>query len=352
MSVVASAQPTRDSLYTRTYDRLKRMLEEPKPRSFKEAVFLTENAYLDGKLSQKRFNANIEIVVKLAQKIASQNSLIYSETDRDKVNLYAAAFRIMKDSVDFMIDSINGFKTIPYSYDFDDFWGDKDWTKMFVSKLLEKKAGNCHSLPFLYKIVCEDLGIPAWLAMAPNHTYIKLWTKKTGWFNTELTSGYFPIDAWIMASGYIHLNAVQNRIYMDTLSQQQSIAICLIDLAKGYEKKFGEQTNPDFVLQCANTALIYYPQYINGLLMKAETMKRKFEKTMKLMGAKYPAEAFSIPEAKNTFEEMEKLYFHIYQLGYRPMPRDMYMSWLTQLKEERSKYVNRNVINNLRSSQN
>lgn len=222
---------------------------------------------------------------------------------------------------------------------------------MFVTKLLKTHSGNCHSLPFLYKILCEELGEPAWLAMAPNHIYIKLWSKSTGWFNTELTSGYFPIDAWIMASGYIHLNAVQNRVYMDTLSSKQSIAVCLIDLAKGFEKKVGKNASADFVGECADLALQYYPYYANALLLKAETMKVVFEQKMKGIGAKYPVDALSNPDAKKMFDEMEKLYLHIHQVGFRMMPKEMYLSWLSELKEQKEKYSNTNILNKLNDTQ-
>ena len=84
---------------------------------------------------------------------------------------------------------------MPYSYDFDDPFGHKDWDNMFVSKLLNTGKGNCHSLPYLYKIIAEELGISAHLALAPNHIYIKHKNEKDGWYNTELTSGIFPIDA-------------------------------------------------------------------------------------------------------------------------------------------------------------
>jgi len=72
----------------------------------------------------------------------------------------------MKDST-----AINGFR--PYVYDFDDFMGDKDWTKQFVTKLMRTHTGNCHSLPYLYKILCEEIGAKASLVLGPNHVYIK-----------------------------------------------------------------------------------------------------------------------------------------------------------------------------------
>ena len=64
----------------------------------------------------------------------------------------------------------------------------------------------------------DELGEKCWLALAPNHMYIKAKTQHIGWYNIELTTGDFPTDAWLMASGYIHLDAVRNGIYTDTLS--------------------------------------------------------------------------------------------------------------------------------------
>jgi len=331
--------------YDLAYTELQGMLTGNAPVSFKRAVFITENAYLNGSLNYQEFVSNINILSKLSKQIAEQDQLIYSESDKVRVSRYAAVFRIMKDSVRFMVDSARSFTTLPYGYDFDDFWGEKDWQKMFVTKLLKTHSGNCHSLPFLYKILCEELGEPAWLAMAPNHIYIKLWSKNTGWFNTELTSGYFPIDAWIMASGYIHLNAIQNRLYMDTLSTRQSIAVCLVDLAKGLERKVGQHASIDFVRKCCDLALQYYPNYANALLLKAETMKATFEQYMKRMGAKNPVDALSNPVAKATFDDMENLYMNINQLGYRMMPKEMYLSWLAELNEQKGKYSNTKILN-------
>ncbi len=75
------------------------------------------------------------------------------------------------------------------------------------------------------------MGATCWLSLAPNHMYIKNRCSKIGWYNTELTSGEFPIDAWITTSGYIPLKAIQTGLYMDTLSNQQAIALCVLGLS-------------------------------------------------------------------------------------------------------------------------
>lgn len=342
-SLVGSAfGQLRDTIYREAFGELKSMLAGETAMSFKRAVFITENAYLENQMSFDDFDQQVHLLAALCRNIAFQNPIIYNETDKAEVNKYAAVFRLMTDSVKFTLDTTNYFVSEPYRYDFDDFWGEKRWEKMFVTKLLRTHAGNCHSLPFLYKILCEELGGHAYLAMAPNHIYIKQWSKKTGWYNTELTSRYFPIDAWIMASGYVHLSSVQNRLYMDTLSQQQSIAVCLTDLAKGFQRKFPDDI--EFVDECVSTALKYYPNYINALLLKAEISKRRFERLMSKAGAKYPSDLFHDPESKELFQFMEARYMEIHSLGYRMMPREMYISWLSDLRHEKDKYLNKTVI--------
>jgi hypothetical protein len=340
---VSQSFSERQKFYDQSFVELKGMLKDSVKLNFKRAVFVSENAYLENQGNYKEFDKHIKWLATRALLIANQNQLTYSESDKEHVQKYAAVFKLMTDSVKFYQDSTKFYATIPYKYDFDDFWGEKDWRKMFVTKLLLTNSGNCHSLPFLYKILCEEIGEKAYLSMAPNHTYIKLKCKKSGWYNTELTSGHFPIDAWIMASGYVHINAVQNRIYMDTLSDKQSIAVCLIDLAKGYEKKFGDYANPDFILNCCDLSLKYYPQYVNALILKAETMKKRFEGMMRVNGAKYPSDLFVDSDKKVLFENMQGIYAHVHELGYRKMPKEMYLNWLADLNNEREKYLNKEI---------
>ncbi|MFZ6012039.1 MAG: hypothetical protein ACOYXT_16985 [Bacteroidota bacterium] len=354
-SFAAKAQATRfiseqnriRANYDSAYLELKDMLEGRTKASFKRAVFITENAYLNNKETYEDFNDAIAYLTSRAKIIADQGQLIYEGRDKEHVSKNAAVFKLMTDTVKYHLDSGYYRMTIPYSYDFDDFFGESDWTKMFVIKLLRTNKGNCHSLPMLYKILCEQLGTKAFLAMAPNHIYVKQFAQSTGWYNTELTSGQFPIDAWIMASGYIHLSAIQSGVYMDTLSLKQSLAVCVTDLAKGYERIFPDDL--EFQMQCADLTLTHYPIYTNALILKAEILKKRFEKQMKKTGVQYPSEIFSDPEAKALFDKMESLYFHIHQIGYRMMPKEMYINWLMDLKNHREKYQNKELVNKLNS---
>lgn len=330
--------------YEVALEELVQTATSPTPLSFKKAVFTVENTYWDNELDYNLFNQQIESYTKFCKAIIRSRDLLYEEDDKEKVKVHAAIFWALTDTIPIQFgDEIVNHE--PFTYDFEDFFGQKDWSKMFVIKLLNTKTGNCHSLPYLYKILAEELGEEAYLSIAPNHIYIKLRNKKSGWYNTELTSGIFPIDAWLKSSGYIHMDAIRNGIFMDTLGQQQSIALCMIDLAQGYEKKLGIDDG-QFILKACETALIYYPNYVNAMLMKAETQRKIITQRMKAAGAETISELFIYSSAtQELFNDMEQTYAKIHQLGYRKMPEQMYIDWLVSLEENKEKYQNKKITN-------
>lgn len=330
------------STYQDIYVFIDDMLNNKTSLSFANAVFMTEEAYCDTCINVERLNTELDLLLKLVKQISNSNIITYTGADKNIIVRQASLFKLMTDSTLIQIDSVNNLKLQPYTYDFSDPFGEKDWTKMFVSKLLETGKGNCHSLPYLYKILADELGVPAYLAFAPNHIYIKSYSEKTGWYNTELTSGTFPIDAWIMASGYVTVEAVQNGLYMDTLSNKQAVANCLVDLAQGYQHKFGKD-NPDFVIKCCNTCLQYHPTNVNAMLTKAEAQKHYILKQMETKKLKKPQDLFSDTNIKEMYNDMEQTYVKLHQLGYRRMPEEMYLQWMQSLRNEPTKYNNPKV---------
>jgi hypothetical protein len=332
-------------IYEQAFQKVNCMLNETCSASFKEAVFTVENAYFSNRLEKEQFDRKILFLSELSKQLITSRQLIYDLPDKAEVAKYASLFSVLTDSISVRIDSNRVSYLLPFTYDFNDIWGYKQWSNMFVTKLLDTKKGNCHSMPYLYKILADEIGAKAHIAVAPNHFYIKHQNKANGWYNTELTSGIFPIDAWLMASGYIHLDAVVNKLYMEALTDKQMLALCMIDLAKGYEKKLGQVAQNEFILKCTDAALKYYPHYINALLLKAESKKKLFDALMKKHYAKYPADIFHLPEGQQLYTEMTASYGQIHELGYRKMPEEMYLDWLVSLKAERSKYENKEITN-------
>ena len=330
--------------YEAAYTTLEKMCLIPDSIDFKKAVFTVENAFLGNQISEQGFNKEIATLLNLAKAkykaFNTENALVETE----KVKQYESIFKVMTDTT-FM--NYYGEKAffLPFRYNFDDMFGEKDWSNMFITKLLATHKGNCHSMPYLYKILCDELGISCHLALAPNHIYIKHLSEKVGWYNTELTSGSFPIDAWIMASGYIPLEAIQNGIYMEALDDKKCLTLCVYDLAKGFDRK-----NPDndgaFIIKCCDLALAHFPNFINATILKAETRKRQCERLMKEKNISTPKALGQQKEGKALWNDMNSLYAKIHSLGYRAMPEKMYVDWLVSLKKEREKYSNKQVTDN------
>jgi hypothetical protein len=312
--------------FEESYQEFKAMLENNQELSFKRAVFLTENSFLEYKANYEYFCREIKKLSYLCGLVQESGGLQYTKNDKNEVLKNASIFRVLCDT----LITVQGRVIYPFEYDFQDFAGKQDWTNMFVSKLLATRKGNCHSLPYLYKILAEEIGAKAWLSLAPNHIYIKCRSEQTGWYNTELTSRMFPVDAWLMASGYINKQTLVSGIYMDTLSLEQSIALCVVDLGKGFERKFADNDGK-FVIECANLALKHYPNCVNAMLLKAEAKTKQYQNTQ------------NQAEKVNLMREMNQLYTQIYETGYREMPEWMYLEWLFSLPNEQSKYQNRTL---------
>ncbi len=343
---IGKAQPNGSGqLYVNAFNEMRLMLQDSIKPDFKRSVFITENAFNDGRLSYDGFNKLIGKYSNIIKAYINTNPLPYEGSDRDNVAKNYAIYQFMCDTIWLTKDKALHY---PYTYDFDDFACEKDWSGMFVTKLLQTQKGNCHSMPFLYKILAEELGAEAYLSLAPYHMYIKTRSEKTGWFNTELTNGMFPIDAWVAASGYVSLDAMRSGIYMDTLGLKQSIAFCLYDLAKGCEKKYGFRQFP-FIFDCLNLALEYYPNFINAKIYKAECLKKRFDTYMVFYDTKDYKNILQYEKPKEIYDEMEAIYVKILNLGFREMPPKMYREWIMSLKDNKEKYQNNKIFNILHS---
>lgn len=330
VSLSAKAQ-NQEALFEKSLLTLNDMLVNESHYSFKKAVFSVENAYLNGKLDTITVNNQINVLANLCHSLIEGRFLAYVENDKTEVNKWASVYQVMCDSIPIIIKD-KEYKYVPFRYDFDDVFGNKEMSNMFVSKLLMTRKGNCHSLPYLYKILCEELGTTANLALAPNHIYIKHQNKKNGWYNTELTSGIFPNDAWLMASGYIHVDAIKNGVYMKALNNKESIALVLMDLADAYQKIY-PNNDGFFLLKCSGIALNVYPNLTSALILRAEVQRKIVDKEV------------DTEKKSELFSMLEKDYAHIHELGYRYMPEEMYLNWLVSLKTEREKYENKKLTN-------
>ncbi len=316
--------------YEETYNFLQTQLK--KNGSFKFSVLRVEQTFDTSQIARQIFLATTNFQKAILELDLSKIDLDkYHSIDSLNYKKNYSIFSLINDT-NTIYKRSGTYQSLPFRYSFADPFGKRDWSNMFVTKLLATHEGNCHSLAYLYKILADEVGAKCWLSLAPNHIYIKNYSDKIGWYNTELTSGTFPTDAWVMVTGYVNPEAIKSGLYMDTLSNQQSIALCVLDLAKEYE--FQTHNYYDgFILKCCDLVLKYHPVNPMALLLKAETLKKVWlhEKDEKF------------PKPTSTQEEMQNAYITLAKLGYREMPEKMYQQWLKEMTTEKEKYSNQKV---------
>jgi hypothetical protein len=189
IAVSTQLEAQNSDLYNTTYTYLNQMLSDKTPLNFKKAVFSTENTYLENQLDESRFQMGIHSLlgfVNAKLKFVSPNE---NGKDASVINKYSCIFKTITDTTFIALGTETMFHP-PYLYDFEDMFGAKDWSNMFVTKLLATHKGNCHSMPYLYKILCEELGLPCHLALSPNHIYIALWDDMTNLYNKIYQLGF------------------------------------------------------------------------------------------------------------------------------------------------------------------
>lgn len=300
--------------------------------SIKNTNFLVENAFYENQQDKEAFDKNIKNSGEFL--IAKMKELGYDLNSNSAKNYML--FQFFSETLQL---NSNGLKHLPFKYDFEDFQGINDWSKMFVTKLLATKTGQCHSMPLLYLILAEEINAEAYIALSPNHSYIRFPDDNGKWHNIELTNGMFSTTSSILNSGYIKSEALSNKIYMQNLSKKELLSQFYVDLAMGYIRKFGYD---EFCAKVIEKALALYPHSINANMVKSNIDTNRFETVMfklkinprdknQLQNIRY------YPKAIELLKEVNQQYDAIDYLGYEHMPEDAYMQWLQSMHDEKNK---------------
>lgn len=314
--------------YATAYQALVQMLEGRRPCDLQQAVFTTENTYLSNRLDYAGFDKQLTQLAQLCRTLAA-DSLRPNPATR-----FLALHRLMTDTIRLRPDAPH----YPPTYDFEDFRGEQDFTRQFVTKLLFTNSGQCRSLPLLYKLLADKLGVKAYLSLAPNHLYIQVKDNRGELYSYEATNGHFVSDAYYLGSGYIKAGALKNRSYLDTLTQHEALAFCLFDLAQGYVHRYGFD---GFTDQCIDTGLCYYPQSVQGRMLAHDAAFLRFVAAWKKEGQPPPAALPKHPTLVPLYNRVQRLTRAVDELGHEDMPPEQYQQWLKQVDAEKNRIIER-----------
>jgi hypothetical protein len=313
----------KDPNFNLAFKEMKSMLEGHNKIDFKRAAFLTEWAY-DTTL-------NYGIFCNQISKIAFDLKAFIKErgVEKYKTSGNFALFEFFTKP-----NKMNDFK--PYTYDFDDFYGKKDYRSLSVTKLLKTHKGQCQSMPFLYKILSDEIGAESYLALAPAHCYIKHLDEQNKWVNIELTNGHFSSDAWMISSMEISAESIKKGVYMKELNPKENIAICLVDLAIAHSRKNGGYNR--FSDLCATEALKYYPTNVSAVMAKYCAIRDESFAYMKKHGKK------KCPYLVENIEKLKAIDKELESLGFREMSPESYAEWQESMAKEKIRLAKQNQL--------
>lgn len=188
----------------------------------------------------------------------------------------------------------NDFK--PYQYDFTDPKGTLVRNKL-LPNYLATKQGNCVSMPLLFIILGQRLGIDVTASTAPEHVLVKFTESETGkTYNLETTSGAnFSRDVWYQQTMQVTDEALKNKIYLQKLSKIQTIAVMATVLAESYKDK----QEFEKAMMISDVVLKYNKSDVGSMLMKGSLFYQLLAKNYL---KKYPSPNL-IPAAERPYFE-------------------------------------------------
>lgn len=316
----------------------------PENYSITDATFIVENAFFnDDKNFANTYQSSIQKATKSIRNQLTKNGI--NDEDNTSKNLEIFEY--------FSKDTKENGKIVKkaFKYDFDDYFGEKDYSKMFVSKLMKTGSGQCHSMPLLYLILAEQLGVDASLVMSPNHSYIRFMDENGDQQSIELTNGMFSTDTFVLNSGYIKSEALQNKIYMQNLTKKDILSQTFVDLASGYIHKFGYD---EFSANVIDKALELNPNNIFAKLWKSNTDQKRFLQASERQGINpndktdlqkikdFPELAYQLNQINNGFDEIDNS-------GFTLMSAEDYQKWLGSLSNAENKQKSEEIAERMKA---
>lgn len=234
----------------------------------------------------------------------------------------------------------NNYK--PYQYDFKDPKGTLVKNKL-LPNYLASKQGNCVSMPLLFIILGQRLGIDVVASTAPEHVLVKFTETETGkTYNLETTSGAnFSRDVWYQQTMHVTDEALKNQIYLQKLSKTQTVAIMATVLAESYEEK----QEFEKAMMISDVVLKYYKNDAGSMLRKGALFHKLLAKNYI---KKYPTPNL-IPVPERPYFEFLSMNNHYWfekaeTLGWREPTQADEENYLRKVKQDADKLRNKNKM--------
>ena len=282
-------------LYEHAYRTIEDMLTDKQPVSFKDAVFAVENALLDGGGNYQAFDYKIGLIA---------NNVLYDVKQLRSSMPSDATAKNLAITLFFAENRIsNNYQRC--TYDLQSLYNDGGIVGGLVLSLLQNWKGTCRSMPYLFKIIADEIGAPSYIACAPMHFYIKHQDNVGTWRCYETTRYAYLEEQHIYELNHISPTAVQSGLYAKPLTDKEALCLCLYDLCYFYEKKTGFYSNA-FVRKCYQLGLRYNPVSILRAL-EINDLKYQLDKELWNLGGRSESDYLRFPDLNKRYQQLQQL---------------------------------------------
>lgn len=205
-----------------------------------------------------------------------------------------------------------------FSYDHDDPYG-LDVRNKLLSDYIQDRRGNCITMPFLFIILGQRLGLDVTPAMAPLHVFVKFTDDQGITHNLETTSGAGRArDQHYRDLLPITDAAVSNGVFLTPLDAEQSVAVIAAVIV---EELIAQERYHD-AMAVADILIEHYPMFAYIMVKKATAsyhlLRTEFHE-------KYPT-AQDVPEDQRPYlaylqRVNQGMFDKAESLGWRPVER-------------------------------
>lgn len=221
-----------------------------------------------------------------------------------------------------------------YSYDFSDPLGNNIRNKLLLNYIASKK-GNCVTMPLLFVILGQRLGLDVTISTVPYHLFVKYTEPETGiTYNLEATNGATTArDMWIRQQNPMTNEAIANGLYMQKLTKRE-VAAEMATVVTGY---FIQRQEHQKVIAMSDVVLAHYPKEASSMVWKGAAYGQ-------LIGIhfehKYPMPKLIPPKEYGYFkylEEQNRYWFAKAEaLGWRKADPDHEAKYLESINRVKS----------------
>jgi regulator of sirC expression with transglutaminase-like and TPR domain len=224
----------------------------------------------------------------------------------------------------------------PFLYDLDDPLGKNIKNKLILNYMVTRK-GNCVSMPMLFLILGQKIGLDMTLSVAPNHNFVKFHQDDGTWLNIETTSGTSMSNGDYQRNLHITPLGMRSGIYLRPLSQKEVLGVMMGTLESFYAK----HRSPEYQLTLTALALEINPKDTVSIIRRADAYYRLLQQRYV---HRYPR-AYMIPPAlRDDFKLLSKknlkLFHQAEALGWHQPTADEDAEYLKEVQEAKLKRRN------------